>query len=211
MPPSVYYAADAKTLLKKLPIEHIDHMTSVGMYVGIMAQKINECQLYSSYFSQRQIEQLSEAAFYHDIGKVWLPQKILLKREPLTEKEQLTVSQHTLLAMRLFGYVDNRVLSGVPECLVSVACDAAVYHHEHWDGSGYPFGLSGYNIPLIARITAICDHYDKETTQKGQGHQSACLSIAQGAGTIFDAALVHVFIRYNSEFEKISYGYRNSE
>lgn len=80
MPLSVYCAAGAKALLKKLSAEQIDHMIGVGIYAGVMAQKINDCRLYAERFSQRQIEQISEAAFYHDIGKVWLPREILLKR-----------------------------------------------------------------------------------------------------------------------------------
>lgn len=211
MPPSVYYAADIKSLLKKLSEQQIDHMTGVGVYAGIMAKKINDCRLYSRRFSQRQIEQIGEAAFYHDVGKVWLPREILVNCGQLTIKERMAVSQHTLLAMQLFNYVEGHVISGIPGCLIPLSCDAAIYHHEHWDGSGYPFGLSGANIPLIARITAICDCYDKETAQKGNSHQAACRIIAQGAGTRFDPALARVFIRYNSEFAAAFNIYRNSD
>ncbi|HWP50987.1 MAG TPA: HD domain-containing phosphohydrolase [Clostridia bacterium] len=211
MSPSVYYAADIKTLLKKLSTDQIDHMTSVGVYAGIMAQKMNDCRIYPRCFNQRQIEQISEAAFYHDIGKAWLPQEIVSKCGDLTTKELLAVRQHTLLALRQFDYINSHVISGVPRCLIPLSCDAAVYHHEHWDGGGYPFGLSGNNIPLIARIVAICDCYDKETAQKENGHRIACHSIAQGAGTQFDPALTRVFVGHNRDFAAALCSYRNSD
>ena len=211
MTPSVYYSADIKTLFKKLSEQQIDHMIGVGLYAGIMAKKINDCELYSKKLDRHQIEQISEAAFYHDVGKVWLPREILNKSEQLTSQERLIVSQHTLLAMRLLNYIENHIISGVPSCLIQLSCDAAVYHHEHWDGSGYPFGLYGENIPLIARITAICDCYDKETAQNGSSHQTACRIIAQGQGTRFDPALARVFMRHNSEFAAVYSGYRNND
>ncbi|XYW69553.1 HD-GYP domain-containing protein [Oscillospiraceae bacterium LTW-04] len=211
MPPSIHSAADIKNLLKKLPEQQIDHMIGVGIYAGIMAKKMNDCQMFSKRFSQRKIEQISEAAFYHDVGKVWLPREILFKSEQLTMKERLIVGQHTLLAMRLFDYMASRIVSGIPDCLIFLCCDAAVYHHEHWNGNGYPFGLCGNKIPLVARITAICDCYDRETVQEGDNHQAACHIITQGAGTRFDPALAHIFIRNNSEFAAAYSSYRNSD
>ena len=211
MPLSFYRAIGVRDLLQKLSTQQIDHMGGVGIYAGVMAQKIDDCRLYAGRFSQRQIEQIGEAAFYHDIGKVWLPQEILLKRGPLTTEESVTASRHTLLALRLFDYMDSHVISGMPDWLILPACDAAVYHHERWDGSGYPFGLCGENIPLIARISAICDCYDKETAQKGNGHQAACRSFAPGAGTRFDPALAQVFIRYHQAFAAVFYSYRRSD
>ncbi|MEA5136260.1 MAG: HD domain-containing phosphohydrolase [Candidatus Fimivivens sp.] len=211
MTPSVYYSASIKSLLQKLSQQQIDHMIGVGLYAGIMAKKISDCRLYSKELDRYEIEQISEAAFYHDVGKVWLPREFLSKSEQLTSQERLIVTQHTLLAMRLFNYIDNRIISGVPGSLIALSCDAAVYHHEHWDGSGYPFGLCGDNIPLIARITAICDCYDKETALKGSSHQTACRIIEQGKGTRFDPGLAHVFVRYNSEFAAAYNGYRNSD
>ncbi len=208
MPLSFYRAIGVRTLLHKLSAEQLDHMLGVGIYAGVMAQQIDGCPLYAGRFTQQEIEHISEAAFYHDIGKVWLPQTILLKHEPLTTEECVMASRHTLLALRLFDYMENHVISGMPPFLILPACDAAVYHHERWDGGGYPFGLCGENIPLIARITAICDCYDKETAQKGGGHQDACYSIAQGAGTRFDPALARVFIRYHKAFEAAFCSYR---
>lgn len=200
MPLSASYAVDVKTLLKKLSPEQIDHMIGVGIYAGIMAKEINVCQLYAERLTQRQIEEIAEAAFYHDIGKVWLPQEIRAQCEPLSLVEQLTMKQHTLLALRLFDFIDHRIILGIPKSLIPLAVDAAVYHHEHWDGNGYPFGLCGDNIPLIARIVAICDFYDKETAQKGNDHQVVCHSILRAAGTQFDPTLAHVFVRHNNAF-----------
>ncbi len=211
MPLSAYYAVDVKTLLKKMSSKQIDHMIGVGIYAGIMAQKMNNCRFYADCLTQRQIEQIAEAAFYHDIGKVWLPQEICERCAPLTPVDRLTVKQHTLLALRLFDFMDHRIILGMPSSLMPIAADAAVYHHEHWDGNGYPFGLCGDNIPLIARITAICDFYDKETAQKENDHRTVCRNILQAAGTQFDPTLVRVFIRYNTAFSSAFLKYRNSD
>lgn len=203
-------AINTSALINKLSVAQIDHMINVGVYAGVLAKKINDYKIFSNSFSQRDIELVSEAAYYHDIGKVWIPHNIRYKTGKLTAEENLQIKQHTLLALKLFNYIHGKVILGMPDYLVPLACDAAVYHHERWDGSGNPFGMQGKKIPLIARITAICDYYDKETVQWGNSHRAACSNIKKKAGTYFDPMLTGVFIQYHSEFEMALHKIRDS-
>ena len=135
-------------------------------------------------------ERLRLAARLHDVGKVAIADTVLRKPGPLTVEEFEEVKQHTTIGRRL--------LSGVSTDLFALAADVAWSHHEWWDGSGYPNGLSGYEIPLGGRIVAIADVYDSLAARRIYKREWSLAEsvrfIASGAGTQFEPDLVDAFV-----------------
>ena len=129
------------------------------------------------------------AAELHDIGKLALPEALLAKPGPLDEQEWELVREHTLIGERIIAAGDG--LDPVARIVRST--------HERWDGDGYPDGLAGEDIPLAARIIAICDAYEAMTTTRtyraALTHDEAVQELRDSAGTQFDPALVEMFIR----------------
>ena len=183
-------------VLEALPAEEIQHMRRVGRLVDCFARKLKfrglsgECLDGSQYFGN--------AAFYHDIDKAWIPSGILAKSGKLTEQEFFRLRGHPLFAQRLFHQLRADHTSGMPDLLLQLASDSAIYHHEWWDGGGYPYGFKHGAIPLIARVTAICDAYDAITSdrvyRKRHSQEFACQELRQYAGTQFDPELVKAFL-----------------
>jgi HD-GYP domain-containing protein (c-di-GMP phosphodiesterase class II) len=138
--------------------------------------------------SPTEVSNLSLLASWHDIGMVALPEEILRKTGPLTTEEGDRIQKHPEI-----GY---RLAESSPE-LVSIA-EPILYHHENWDGSGYPLGLKGEKIPLNSRILAIADAFDVMTHgrpyDKTLGSEGALEGLVEKAGSQFDPRLVEVFI-----------------
>ncbi|WP_154723517.1 tetratricopeptide repeat protein [Ilumatobacter coccineus] len=136
-------------------------------------------------------ERLRLAARLHDIGKVAIADNVLLKPGPLTIEEFDQVKQHTVLGKRL--------LSGVSTDLFQLAAEAAWTHHEWWDGTGYPNGLSGSSIALSGRIVAIADVFDSLSTRRIYKREwdleEAVKFVASGSGAQFEPALVDAFVK----------------
>ncbi|MEA4895077.1 MAG: HD domain-containing protein [Oscillospiraceae bacterium] len=183
-------------ILEGLPVEELQHMRRVGTLVGCFTERLGACGFPD--VSADEYRLFGSAAFYHDIGKAWIPHGILTKPDLLTECEMLVVRRHPVFARRLFEQIRLGIISGMPEQLLQLAEDSAVYHHEFWNGSGYPYGISCVNIPLIARITKICDAYDAMTSdriyRKGHSREHARQELKQYAGIQFDPELVDNFL-----------------
>jgi putative nucleotidyltransferase with HDIG domain len=133
------------------------------------------------------IEKITLAAFLHDIGKIGTPESILLKPTTFTNEERAT--------MQLHAERGARMLAGVPE--MEDIADAVRYHHEHYDGTGYPEGLSGEQIPLVSRIILVADAYDAMTSprsfRQAFTHDEAVEQLLEGAGRHFDPEVVRSF------------------
>jgi putative nucleotidyltransferase with HDIG domain len=134
-----------------------------------------------------QLEQISLAAVLHDIGKIGTPDAILLKPTAFTDEERAIMQMHPERGARM--------LAGVPE-MEDVAA-VIRHHHEHWDGSGYPEGLSGEQIPLASRIIHVADTYDAMTSPRpfraAFDHEAAVARLREMSGTSFDPEVVHAF------------------
>jgi putative nucleotidyltransferase with HDIG domain len=138
------------------------------------------------------LEEISLAAFLHDIGKIGTPDQILLKPAQLTNEERGIVELHSERGARM--------LAGIPE--MSEVAAAVRHHHERFDGSGYPEGLSGAQIPLAARIILVADAYDAMTSprpfRKAINHASAIAQLEEAAGSHFDPEVVRAFCRFDT-------------
>ncbi len=140
-----------------------------------------------------QIVHIRRGALLHDIGKMGVPDAILFKEGPLTEEEMAIMRQHPQLAYEMLSTIDY----------LQPALDIPYVHHERWDGSGYPRGLKGEEIPLAARLFAVVDVYDALTSdrpyRKAWSKQEALEYIRQQAGRQFDPRVVELFLRLMQE------------
>lgn len=155
------------------------HARRVGGYAGAIGRRL--------HLSVQALEQLSLAALLHDVGKIGTPDSILLKPSALTPEEQAVV--------RLHAERGARMLAGIPE-MEEVAA-AVRHHHENYDGTGYPDGLAGEQIPIAARIIRVADAYDAMTSPRpfrdALSHEAAVGELVQKAGTLFDPEAVGAF------------------
>ena len=132
---------------------------------------------------------IRRGALLHDIGKLWVPERLLLKPGPLTLAEREVIERHPTIA--------RDMLRDIP--LLESALDIPYSHHERWDGQGYPLGLAGEEIPLAARLFAVVDHWEALTTDRSYRRawpKSATLGyIRANAGTLFEPRMVDAFLR----------------
>ena len=149
--------------------------------------------------------ELRHAYLLHDIGKIGIPDAILLKPGRLDERELRTLQMHTTLGEHLLSYIPF---------LSEVVHDVVAYHHEYWDGTGYPWGLQGENIPLAARVFAVVDAFDALTNDRPYRHAvsvgEALVEIERAAGSQFDPTVVEALppiVRANASGEVEPPGY----
>lgn len=191
-----------------LPMDQIRHMENVGILVGMMARRIYVKGIYKEEIHKDTWIQFETAGLYHDLGKVKVPMEILSKPGKLTEEEFTLIRRHPLYAAELFDYISEYEIEGIPCESLEISAEAAIYHHEWWDGNGYPFGLCKTEIPLIARVTSICDAYEtitsNRTYRRAYSHEYACEELRKYRGTQFEPALVDLFLEYEADFCKIS-------
>ena len=147
--------------------------------------------------NRKSLKGLMKGAFLHDIGKIGIPDSILLKNGKLDDKEWKIMKQHPQLGVDIVSHIK----------WFHDAHDVILYHHERFDGTGYPSGLSGENIPLNARIFALVDVFDaliSKRPYKDSFHRDKAIEIIKdGSGTHFDPKLVPVFLKYAQSFADI--------
>jgi diguanylate cyclase (GGDEF)-like protein/putative nucleotidyltransferase with HDIG domain len=144
-------------------------------------------------FTSDGIERIRTAALLHDIGKIGIPEQIFKKTGLLTADEREVIQAHPNLGVSIIQHVE-----GLRDCLAGIQ-----YHHEHYNGKGYPSGLKGSNIPLDARILAVADSFDAMTSprpyRKSTSHEEALNEIKRCAGTQFDPHIADVFVKICSK------------
>ena len=190
------------SLIDLLPPKIYWHMFRTGKFVAALSQLIYNSSISSS---NNDLLYYGEAAFFHDIGKAFIPLEIINKTGETTQIEACAMKFHTVCAQVGFMDVKRGRITGIPEHLVNLAAHASVCHHECWNGTGYPYKMKYREIPLIARITSICNTYDSmvnsDNGEEAFSHREACNAVHDGSGTLFDPLLVKLFIENDSCFE----------
>lgn len=150
------------------------------------------------------VELLKTASSLHDIGKVGVPDSVLLKPGALTAAERHIMQMHPVFGADTLIAIRARVGD---DDLLNMSIQVALYHHERWDGTGYPHGLSGEQIPLSSRVVALADMYDAVTSARvyktAKSHQEARALILQGRGSHFDPSLVDAFEAVQDRFNAL--------
>lgn len=158
------------------------------------------------------VSEIERNASVHDIGKVGIPDAILKKPGKLTSEEFDVMKTHPEIGGEIFANL-RESLRGFNENYYKIAEEITLYHHERWDGSGYPKGLRGDNIPLSARIVAIADVFDALTSErvykKAFSFEDAVKLIEDSAGTHFDPVIVEVFLNELDGIKRIYNRYRD--
>ena len=179
-----------------------EHLERIRLYVTILARELAENR---EDFDDQVIHDIGLASSLHDIGKVGIPDSILLKPGRLTAEERGIMEIHTLIGGECLDAIQARL--GDNE-FMSIARQIAYYHHERWDGTGYPHALKGNEIPLVARIVAVADVYDALTSKRpyknAMTHKDSRDIIVSGSGKHFDPEIVGAFLKHEDEFEAIS-------
>jgi response regulator RpfG family c-di-GMP phosphodiesterase len=183
------------------------HTKRTQLFVKTLAQDLAQSGHYKEHLSEQQIDLIVKATPMHDLGKVGIPDHILLKPGRHTEEETTVMRTHAALGESIL-----LVMAGaghrVDDTLFTVAAKLAGAHHENWDGSGYPRSLSGQDIPLGARLMAVADVYDALTTarvyKRAWTHEEASAHILSLRGTKFDPAIVDAFEREEAKFNTIA-------
>lgn len=140
----------------------------------------------------------------HDIGKIGIPDEILLKPGKLTKDEYEVMKTHVDIGLQAMDGLKETIPDS---SILSMGVDVIQYHHEKWDGSGYPNGIKGEYIPLSGRIMAVVDVYEalrsERVYKKAYSHRNSCSIIADGKGTHFDPLLVDTFLNNNKCFDEV--------
>jgi HD-GYP domain-containing protein (c-di-GMP phosphodiesterase class II) len=179
------------------------HISRTSYYVKTLAMHAKNDGVYTDILSDHYINLLYLLAPMHDVGKILISDNILRKPAKLTVEEYDEMKKHAALG----GTVVKEVLSGVTdEEYLNMATDIATYHHEWWDGTGYPNGLKEEEIPLCARIMAIADVFDALISERCYKEpipaNEAFKIIKEESGTHFDPKLVEVFLNHKNDFKK---------
>lgn len=180
------------------------HLERVREYCRILALALMEHPVYAAKITEDFAEVIFHASPLHDIGKVAIPDVILLKPGKLTPEEFEVIKKHSTVGAEYLQDVYNNYSDNV---FIGMGIEIALYHHERWDGRGYPDGLLGKNTPLSARIMAIADCYDalrsNRCYRKGFPRPQVIEMILSESGTHFDPEICQLFLKLEPEFERV--------
>ena len=180
------------------------HVQRTKKYIHALALALQERGLYPDELTDQDIELMVQAAPLHDIGKIGIRDSLILKPGRLTEEERTIVRTHTVIGARALESLYERIPT---QQYLRYAILMAEGHHEHYDGSGYPYGLSGNDIPLCNRLLAVVNVYDAlindSVYRKALSHEDACHVLAEGRGSEFDPQILDIFLEIHEEFANI--------
>lgn len=191
-----------------------NHIRRTQHYVKLLAEKLRSHPRFIKFLDDdKTIELLFKSAPLHDIGKVGIPDAILLKPDRLTKEEFEVMKSHTTLGRDAIVHAEKNLGIEVP--FLQFAKEIAYSHQEKWDGSGYPQGLAGDEIPISARLMAVADVYDalisRRVYKMPMPHDDAVKIMLEGKGQHFDPDIIDAFIECQAEFKAIGEKYSDSE
>jgi cyclic di-GMP phosphodiesterase len=188
-----------------------NHLKRTQNYIRALALELRKHPKFESFLTEDNIESLYKLSPLHDIGKVGIPDAILLKKGKLTAEEFEIMKTHPLLGGNAIAMAESGLPT--PNRFLHIAREIATGHHEKWDGSGYPLGLSGDEIPISARLMAVADVYDalisRRIYKEAYTQEHAVAYILQGKGNHFDPDVVEAFRRIQEEFRHIAGKYQD--
>ncbi len=193
------------------------HVLRVGCYAAIIARQLG--------WDETQVQMIQQAAQLHDVGKIGIPDAILTKPGKLTTEEFETIQKHCGFGKRIFesltdsewsmwrkhAELGQRILGDCKSPVLEMAAQIALTHHEKWDGSGYPIGLAGEDIPLVGRITAVADVFDALSTKRAYKPAfplEKCFEILrEGRGKHFDPQVLDAFFAAREKVVAVQISY----
>lgn len=180
------------------------HVRNVQTYVGMLCDALREQKVYAPQMTDEFIECIYNVSALHDVGKIKISDAILQKNGVLSEEEFGIMRNHTKYGADI---MDELFAGRVEDDFWRTARDVALYHHERWDGTGYPEGLAGENIPLAGRIVAVADTFDtfcEDCINKGDGDESQAFNmVKEAAGTRLDPRIVEVFMTLEDKLKEM--------
>ncbi|MCM2331932.1 MAG: HD domain-containing protein, partial [Pseudomonas sagittaria] len=186
-----------------------NHIRRTQNYVRTLARHLQQHPRFSAFLTDTHIELLFKSAPLHDIGKIGIPDSILLKPGRLDQHEFDVMKTHAALGAEAIARAEQHAGREIP--FLRIAKEIAHSHHEKWDGSGYPQGLIGDEIPVAARLMAIADVYDALISSRvykaPMSHEEATKIISAGRGCHFDPDMVDAFLELQEAFQQIAARY----
>ncbi|MGN0769036.1 MAG: HD-GYP domain-containing protein [Christensenellales bacterium] len=183
------------------------HIRRSSAYALLIAKNLSKYKKYKNIIDEDYLNNLSKAAPMHDIGKIGVPDAVLQKPGKLTDEEFGIIRQHPCIGGKIIEETFGHLFD---EGYETMAYDVAMYHHEKWNGKGYPTGLAGTDIPLCARIMAVADVFDavsaKRCYRDALPLEECYKIITDGCGTDFDPEVVNAFLKDKSKVEEIYRG-----
>lgn len=182
-----------------------NHLERIVLYSTRLVAALLRYSRYQRQINSTFVKLIGISSALHDIGKVGVKDSVLLKPGKLEKKERELMESHTEIGGKCIEDIGLRLGSSN---FLKMAREIALFHHERWDGTGYPKKLAGEDIPLAARIVAVCDVYDalaiQRTYKDSFSHEKCVKIIREGAGSHFDPTIVDVFLEIQSEFRDIA-------
>jgi putative two-component system response regulator len=183
------------------------HIERTQHYLGVIIRAMFDRNLYASQTSRWDIDLLQQSSLLHDVGKISISDGLLRKPGPLSPDEFNEIKKHADYGVRIIERIEEGDEEDEENAFLSYAKIFAGYHHERWDGTGYPGGLSGENIPLLGRVMALADVYDALTSvrpyKEAFSHEHAVSIILEESGTHFDPSLVNLFAQVADQFDSL--------
>jgi putative two-component system response regulator len=177
------------------------HVLRTAEYAALLAEELRQAGTCGDEITDEYVEMLKRASLFYDIGKIGISDIILLKRGSLTEEEFRDIQRHTLIGGRVLKVIYDRTPN---QHYLKMAITIAEGHHERYDGTGYPRGLKGRDIPLCCQIVSLANVYDSCITdrvyRKAFSHEKTCELIRIASGTKFDPRVVDAFNKANEKF-----------
>lgn len=171
------------------------HLKNTSIYFSAFIGHLKSLSAYKEFLTPTIVKKACRSASLHDIGKIAIKDAVLQKPAQLSDQEFTQMKQHAIIGGEIFDYLKERIPD---KDWAIVAGDIARSHHERWDGTGYPLGLKGEEIPLVARIMSIVDVYDALTSKRPYkeafSHEKAMAIIVESSGTQFDPTLINHFL-----------------